>query len=106
MVHHFWQRWSAEYLQQMQRLQKWKTRQPNLQQGDVVLIRDDVLFVNHWPLARVIETFPGKDGIVRVATVQTSTSTYKRPVTKLAIILSKEEQGQATPSTDSHHRES
>ena len=92
MVHHFWQRWSAEYLQQLQRLQKWKNRQPNIQLGDIVIIRDDILFTNHWPLARVTETFLGKDGIVRVATVKTLTSTFKRPVTKLAVILHEHDQ--------------
>ena len=92
MVHHFWQRWSAEYLQQLQRLHKWKNRQPNIQLGDIVIIRDDILFTNHWPLARVTETFPGKDGIVRVATEKTLTSTFKRPVTKLAVILHEDNQ--------------
>ena len=71
MVHHFWRRWSTEYLQQQQ---KWKTTKPNLQPGDVVILRDDSLFTNHWPLARVMETFPGKDGLVKVATMKTATS--------------------------------
>ena len=79
-------------------MQKWKTRQQNVQQGDIVLIKDDVLFTNHWPLARVTETHPGKDGILRAVTVQTPPTTFKRPVTKLAIILCKEEQ--ATPPAE------
>ena len=43
-------------------------------------------FTCHWPLAKIIETYPGTDGLVRVDLVKTSTSTYKRPVTKLALL--------------------
>ncbi len=35
-----------------------------------------------WPLARVVQVHPGKDKLVRVATVQTAKDTYKRPVSK------------------------
>ena len=41
-------------------------------------------FTNHWPLAKVISFFPGKDGKVHVVRIRTATSTYKRPITKLA----------------------
>ena len=34
MVNHFWRRWSAEYLQQLQCLQKWRRPSPNLKVGD------------------------------------------------------------------------
>ena len=61
--------------------------------------KDDVLFTNHWPLARVTETHPGKDGIVRAVTVKLLLTTYKRPVTKLAIILRKEEHLRANDTT-------
>ena len=36
-----------------------------------------------WPLARVTRVFPGDDGLVRVAEVNTSKGVYKRPVNKL-----------------------
>ena len=35
-------------------------------------------------MARVIETFPNSDGIVRSATVKTNTGTHKQPMVKLA----------------------
>jgi hypothetical protein len=38
---------------------------------------------NNWPLGRIIQTYPGKDGQVRVADVKTKTGTYRRPVIKL-----------------------
>ncbi|KAJ8949760.1 hypothetical protein NQ318_005083 [Aromia moschata] len=36
-----------------------------------------------WQLARVVGVHPGADGVVRVATVRTSTGLMKRPVVKL-----------------------
>ena len=48
-INHFWRRWSSEYLQQLQALSKWRHSTPNLQVGDVVVIRDDTPFT--WPLA-------------------------------------------------------
>ena len=38
-------------------------------------------------MARVTHVHPGGDGLVHVATVETSTGMYKRPVTKLALLL-------------------
>ena len=37
---------------------------------------------NQWPLARVLETFRGKDGRIK-----TSTSVFKRPITKVALVM-------------------
>ena len=49
---HFWKRWSMKYLQQLQKLQKWRRPTPNLQVGDIVVIRDEATFNNHWPMAK------------------------------------------------------
>ena len=38
-------------------------------------------------LAKVINTCPGNDGIVRVVDIKTSKGTYRRPVHKLALLL-------------------
>ncbi len=40
-----------------------------------------------WPLAKVIATHLGNDGLVRVAEVKTATSTYTRPTAKLALLV-------------------
>ena len=87
LVQHFWQRWSSEYLQQLQRMQKWRQPQRNLQPGDIVIIREDTPFTNNWPLAKVITTYPGRDGKVRVAQLKTANTVLKRPIAKLALIL-------------------
>ena len=86
LIQHFWNRWHREYLQTLQSRTKWTKTQPNLQEGDVVILKEDKHFSCHWPIAKIIKTYPGSDGLVRVALIKTSTSTYKRPVTKLALL--------------------
>ena len=43
----------------------------NLQVGDIVCLRDKPTSPTKWPIARVVEIHPGKDGRVRVVTVRT-----------------------------------
>ena len=92
VVHHFWTRWSREYLNILQARTKWQRQSPNLQVDDLVILKSDKTFACHWPLGKILEVFPGQDGLVRVATVKTSTGTYKRPVVKMALLLRPEEQ--------------
>ena len=44
-----------------------------------MLLKDGIV-PTQWPLARVDEVFPGKDGLVRVAMVRTTKGVYKRPL--------------------------
>ena len=57
--------------------------QRNLRIGDRQVVIDDNLPRGRWPLARVMRTFPGRDGKVRVAEVKTATGVYTRPVVRL-----------------------
>ena len=86
VVQHFWQRWSREYLQNLQSRSKWQSTSPNLQEGDIVMLRPEKAFKCHWPLARVTAVFPGQDGLVRVAEIRTASGTYRRPVVKLSLL--------------------
>ena len=90
IIRHFWKRWSTDYLASLRKFTKWHSPARNVQVGDVVLLQEDGLLPQKWLLARVIQVHPGKDGIVRVVTVKTKTGTYKRPVTKVAPLLSAE----------------
>ena len=89
LVRHFWQRWSCEYLCRLHKFAKWNRRTRNLQVGDLVCLREDGLIPTRWPLARVKSVHPGKDGLVRVVTIQTPQGTYKRPVHKCVLLLNK-----------------
>jgi len=88
LVRHFWKRWSNEYMTHLTRFTKWNNPNRNLQVGDLVCLRKEDLFPTKWPLARVVAVHPGKDGLVRVITVKTAKGTYKRPVTKVTLVLS------------------
>jgi len=84
----FWKRWVCEYLPTLQLRHKWLRPKRNLQDGDVVLIMDENTPWKNWPLRRIIQTFPGKDGLVRAARVKTSWSILTRSVTKLCLLES------------------
>lgn len=51
--------------------------------GDVVLIETDSKKRWDWPMAKVIEVYPGKDNVVRVVKVKTAAGTLVRPVQRL-----------------------
>ena len=88
LLHHFWQRWSTEYLISLNKFNKWHHPTRNLQVGDVVVLWEETSIPTRWSLARMSQVHCGKDGLVRVATVKTAKGTYKRPVTKLVLLLS------------------
>ena len=98
VVQHFWARWSTEYLQTLQARTKWQGTKPNLQVGDIVIVKPKELFACRWPIAKIIQTYPGDDGLVRVALIQPATGeARKRPVTKLSLLY-REEHHQAIPT--------
>ncbi len=73
-----WQAWRASYLQSLNARNKWITKKRNLQVGDIVYIKDDSLCTRNWPIARIIKTFPGDDGLVRAVDVQCRGQVYRR----------------------------
>ena len=98
MVQHFWNRWSKEYLNSLQARTKWQTIKPNLQPEDIVIIRPERhLFSCHWPLGRILETFPGDDGLVRVVKIKTATGEYKRAVTRHSLLYRPKELQESSP---------
>ena len=90
LVRHFWRRWHLEYLTHLQKFSKWRHPSRNARVGDVVVLHENGLVPGKWPVARVTEVKPGRDGIVRVVTVRTHSGTYNRPVTKIALLLPSE----------------
>ncbi len=70
-------------LQTLQKMEKWQSDQPNFQPDDIVLLKEVVPHRNSWPLARILETFPGKDGRVRVVRLLCNGHTYRRAIQKL-----------------------
>jgi hypothetical protein len=83
---HLWKRWSSDYLNNLQQRSKWRSQQPDLQPGMLVLLREDNLPPMSWRLGIISETFPGSDGCVKVVTVKTSSGQLKRPTHKLVVL--------------------
>jgi len=75
----------------MQKQNKWSDLQRNLRIGDVVLIKDQNLFVRTWSLALVTNIHPGADGRVRAVTLKTFKGYYTRPSVKMVLLLENED---------------
>ncbi|XP_050294309.1 uncharacterized protein LOC126734653 [Anthonomus grandis grandis] len=87
MVQHFWSRWVKECIAELQIRTKWKQNYPQLLKlGVLVLIMEDGLPPLKWRTGRVVQIFPGGDGIVRTVLVRTAAGEYKRPVTNIAVL--------------------
>nr|CAI5869832.1 unnamed protein product [Callosobruchus analis] len=63
---HIWQRWCKEYVSELQQRTKWQRTQGRLQQGALVLIKEDNVPPMNWKLGRVVNLHQGKDGVNRV----------------------------------------
>jgi hypothetical protein len=79
----FWQRWSSDYLQTLQQRQCRLRTCPNLQPGDLVLLREDNTTPFQWPTAVITNIHSGKDGIIHLVTLRTPKGVSKRPITKI-----------------------
>ncbi|XP_015121728.1 uncharacterized protein LOC107044383 [Diachasma alloeum] len=81
---HFWARWHKEYLSELNVRHKWTSGSHDITIGSLVLLRDDNPPPLKWRMGRIIEVFPGEDGIIRKVKVRTSTNTVDRNVRRLA----------------------
>ena len=86
MVQGFWRRWHKDYLTSLQSRSKWVARGQTLKVGDLVLVSEDNVAPLQWPMARIMELYPGPDGIARVAKVKTASGECKRPLVKLRLV--------------------
>ncbi|XP_065076502.1 uncharacterized protein LOC135700039 [Ochlerotatus camptorhynchus] len=82
----FWNRWSNEYLNQLQPRGKWYKNKVLIKKGMLVVIREDNMAPLQWRLGRIIQTHPGADGLIRVVTIRTSNGEVKRFVSKIVIL--------------------
>lgn len=87
MLQGFWKRWHGEYLPQLQVRNKWVSEAKSVYMGDLVIIKEDNTPPTKWNLARVINTHPGRDGVVRVVTVRIANGAkLDRPIVKLCLL--------------------
>lgn len=72
-----------EYVADLLNRVKWNKEQPNLQVGDLVILRDKNLPPLKWKLGRITELCPGNDNAVRVVIIRTKDGCFKRSIAKL-----------------------
>lgn len=104
----FWKYWYSEYLSKLQQRQKWLKLKENVKVGQLVLLREDNVPPCKWPIAKIIEVYPGDDNQVRVVKIEKHTasinppiprdfakyvsklkthkSTFKRPISKISVL--------------------
>ncbi|XP_063537553.1 uncharacterized protein LOC134746911 [Cydia strobilella] len=83
MSQRLWRKWSDQYLHSLQMRRKWTSPTDPPKLGDLVLIKEENLPPLKWRLGRIEELLPGKDGVVRVVRLKTSTGSFTRPVVKI-----------------------
>ncbi|CAG7819345.1 unnamed protein product [Allacma fusca] len=81
-----WSRWVKEYLPTLTRRAKWLQPVKPICVGDIVVIADPNGPRNSWPLGRITEVHPEKDGQVRSVDVQTKDGVYTTPATKICVL--------------------
>ena len=64
IANEFWSRWRKEFLRTLQERKASKTRRKHFRNGDIVLLKAKT-HRNHWPVARMIETFEDEHGVVQ-----------------------------------------
>ncbi|CAE1260781.1 unnamed protein product [Acanthosepion pharaonis] len=86
----FWSRWRREYLSSIQTRTKWRSHEPNLETGNVVLLKDDQAARNEWPLGLIMRVFPSEDNLIRKGEVRISrkdgTKHLLKPVTEIVLL--------------------
>ncbi|XP_037609979.1 uncharacterized protein LOC119478948 [Sebastes umbrosus] len=68
----FWHRWRTEYIPTLQRRRKWQKEEHNLHEGDIVILKDNQVKRNEWPMGIIVKTFPSTDGRVRKVEIKTA----------------------------------
>ena len=73
------QRFKQEYLRQL--VHRGMSKETcSLKVGDIVLIGSDNMKRVYWPMGRVVEVLPGRDGKLRLVRLKTETEEFLRPV--------------------------
>ncbi|XP_071044416.1 uncharacterized protein [Parasteatoda tepidariorum] len=76
-------RFRVDYLGQLRESYRKKNNVPVPKVGDIVLVWSDNIKRLNWPMARILETYPSQDGLVRLAKIKTKSGVFIRPVQKL-----------------------
>lgn len=87
VIQHFWKRWQKDYVSELQIRTKWKTaNKDQVKIGSLVLVKTDNFTNLSWKLGRITSVYPGKDNIVRVVDIKTSSGTIRRSIKNICCL--------------------
>ena len=81
----FWSAWTQLYIPNVIERRQWLKERRNLVVGYFIYLTGPDLTPGEFPLGRVVEVFPGSDGVMWSVRVKTAFSEYVRPVARLAL---------------------
>ena len=88
----FWACWMKYFAPTLLPRNKWFKKRENVEIGDLVLeLNPNRKSPSQWEMALIVDTYPGKDGLVRKARIKTQNGEYDRPIHKLCVIATKQE---------------
>ncbi|XP_065079410.1 uncharacterized protein LOC135702307 [Ochlerotatus camptorhynchus] len=87
LVQQHWKRWRREYISQLHNQNQRFPQATLLKVGQMVVLKEDGSAVIEWPLARIIEVYPGPDSVIRVVKVHTPNGAiYKRQASRICLL--------------------
>ena len=104
--HEFWQRWSKEYLHELQYRNKWTKETEHLAINSLVLLNDSNKPPLSWHMGRVTNKHKGSDGRVRVVDIKTSSGTTKRAIHTICPLPLASDNGLDESTSRAKHNES
>lgn len=82
MMDQFWSRFVREAGVRLQAFPKWTKHRLNLEKDQIVIVLEEKLR-GFWPLGKILEVYPGQDGVVRSVLVKFRNGTYRRPAHRI-----------------------
>ena len=80
----FWNRWLIEYISNLPPIVNKTNKVQDICLGELVLIRQENIRRVYWPLGRIVNIFPGRDGVIRAVEIKMTDNTIlKRSVQML-----------------------
>ncbi|XP_050685659.1 uncharacterized protein LOC126980084 [Leptidea sinapis] len=86
IVRDFWQRWSKEYLCNLNQRYKWQSKLYEPKLNDVCIVRDDNIPPSKWILGKITQKHVGPDNVTRVVTLKCKNGFIKRPLSKISVL--------------------
>ncbi|XP_038122414.1 uncharacterized protein LOC119771097 [Culex quinquefasciatus] len=87
LVQQHWKRWRREYISQLHNQNQKFPQATQLKAGQMVILKEDNKAAIEWPLARIVEVYPGPDGVVRVVKLRLPNgAVYKRQSARVCLL--------------------